>query len=261
MDPCSSRQLVERAVTSNWGNVIPTMTGARTSTTTTLTSTYVTCSTVGGPAYVPHGHGLPSTGLTSVRPVRQVFVSQSVEPTGSFPRARDSLGTLRPEFGNLETIWGDLATRSNLQPEVDRSQVASRPEDRAVEPVSSGTRYQSHGQRGNPATRSRAGSFICPGSHGEGPETTVMYRQTDSAIAEAGLLPRPGASHPSSVPVEVGYEVPCPFCQPVEIGYEVPCSLSVSLVHPVKCTPILPRGLTCCREVLWHRILSYRGIR
>jgi len=42
VDPCLSRQLVERAVTSNWGEVIPTTTGTRTSTTATITSTYVT---------------------------------------------------------------------------------------------------------------------------------------------------------------------------------------------------------------------------
>jgi len=187
VDPCSLRQSVERAVTSNWGEVIPTTMGARTSTTATITSTYVTCSTVGGPACVQYGRTPPSVGLTSVRPARQVFVSQSqfVELSGSFPR--DSLGTLRPEFGNLETIWGDSVARSNVPPEFDRPQVASGPDDRAVEPVSSGERYQSHGQRGHPAAVERAVSFA-PGNHGERPETTVKM---DSATVEAGSLPRP----------------------------------------------------------------------
>ena len=79
--------------------------------------------------------------------------------------------------------------------------------------MSSGERYQGHGQGGNLATVERAVSFA-PGSHGERPETTVKYRQMDSAAVEAGSLPRPGACIPSFVPMEVGYEVPCGLCQP-----------------------------------------------
>ena len=93
VDPCPPRQLTERAVTSNLGGTIPVTTDARTSTTATITSTYVTCSTVGGSAYVQDGHMPPSVGLTSMRPARQVFVShpsQLVEPSGVFPR----LGTV-----------------------------------------------------------------------------------------------------------------------------------------------------------------------
>ena len=46
VDPCPSRQPPpESAVTSNLGEAIPVTTGARTSTTATITSTYVTCST------------------------------------------------------------------------------------------------------------------------------------------------------------------------------------------------------------------------
>ena len=106
VDPCPSRQPPERAVTSNLGDTIPVTTGARTSTTATITSTYVTCSTVGRTAYVQDGRMLPSVGLTSMRPARQVFVSQPsllIEPSGGFPRARDSLGTLRSEFENGRT--------------------------------------------------------------------------------------------------------------------------------------------------------------
>jgi len=81
-------------------------TGAHTSTTTTLTSTIVTCSAVGGLAHVQYARGPPLTGLTSVRPARWAFVSLSVEPSGGLPRAWASLGTRCLEFGNLETIWG-----------------------------------------------------------------------------------------------------------------------------------------------------------
>jgi len=71
---------------------------------------------VGGSAYVQNGRTPPSVGLTSVRPARQVFVSQPqfVEPSGSFPRVRDSLGTLRPEFGNLGTNWSDSVARDSV---------------------------------------------------------------------------------------------------------------------------------------------------
>jgi len=44
------------------------------------------------------------------------------------------------------------------------------------------------------------------------------------AAAEAGLMPRPGAHHPSSVPVEIGLEPPCSLCQPVGGGFEAPCN-------------------------------------
>jgi len=47
--PSSVRPGVERAAVSAWGTFTPTTTGAHTNTTSTLTSTCVTCSTVGGP--------------------------------------------------------------------------------------------------------------------------------------------------------------------------------------------------------------------
>ena len=73
MDPCPPRQPTERAVMSNLGGMIPVTTGAQTSTTATITSTYVTCSTVGGSAYVQDGRMPPSVRLTSMRPARQVL--------------------------------------------------------------------------------------------------------------------------------------------------------------------------------------------
>jgi len=105
-DPCLPRQSFERAVKSNWGGPTPTTTGAQTSTTTTLTSTSVASSALDGPAHALYAHGPPQAGLTSVRPMRQVIVSQSVELPGSFPRAWPGPGTHCAEFGNFKTIWG-----------------------------------------------------------------------------------------------------------------------------------------------------------
>jgi len=53
---------------------------------------------------------------------------------------------------------------------------------------------------------------------------TVQYWPMAPAVAEAGLMPRPGAHHPSSVPVEIGLEPPCSLHQPVEGGLEAPCN-------------------------------------
>jgi len=83
VDPCFPWQSFERAVTSNWGGSPPTTTGAHTSTTTALTSTSVACSAVGGPAHALYARGPLHAGLTSVRPARQAFVSQTVEIPGT----------------------------------------------------------------------------------------------------------------------------------------------------------------------------------
>ena len=99
---------------------MPASATGRASGNATITSTYVTCSTVGGLAYVQEGRMPPSVGLTSMRRAQQVFVSQpsqSVEPSGSFPRARDSMGTLHLGFESLGTNWGDTVARSNVPPE------------------------------------------------------------------------------------------------------------------------------------------------
>jgi len=85
--PSSSQPEVARVVVSTWGDFTHTTTGARTNTTATLTSTFVTCSTVGRPVHAAYLRGLPQTGLTSVRPARQVFMPQPIELSGSFPRA------------------------------------------------------------------------------------------------------------------------------------------------------------------------------
>jgi len=74
-DPCLPQESFERAVTSNWGGPMPMTTGAQTSATTTLTSTSVTCSAVGGPAHALYTRSSPHVGLTSVCPVQPAIVS------------------------------------------------------------------------------------------------------------------------------------------------------------------------------------------
>jgi len=247
VDPCPPRQLAERPVTSNLGETIPVTTGARTSTTATITSTYVTCSTVGGSAYVQDGRMPPSVVLTSMRPARQVFVSQpsqSIEPSGGFPRARDSLGTLRPEFKNGRTNWGDCIARSDVPPGVNRVPVVNGLGDRAVYPVPPGECYQSRGPEGNPVVLERAVTFAAE-YRDDGTVMTVQYWPMVSAAAEAGGAPHPGARHPGSVPVWIGPEPPyLPVCLREE-GSKHPVT-SVRFVHPVQCTPVL-RESTCLR--------------
>jgi len=144
----SARSEVKRAAASAWGTYTPTTTGAHTNTTSTLTSTCVTCSTVGGPVQVTYYRGPPPTGLTSVHPARQVFMPQSIEPSGRYPGAlAGPVGILRPPVGTVDRFWGDASARSNLRPEFDMLQVTSRPQDRAVEP--SGQRYLSDGLASN----------------------------------------------------------------------------------------------------------------
>ena len=96
-----SQQPFERAVTSIWGGSMPTTMGAQTSTTSTLTSTLVASSAVGGPAHALYARGPPQAGLTSVRPARQAFVSQSVELQGNITRAWPGQVPVAP---NLEIL-------------------------------------------------------------------------------------------------------------------------------------------------------------
>ena len=85
---------------------------------------------------------------------------------------------------------------------------------------------------------------------------TVQYRQMDPAVAEAGLLPHPGASHPSFIPMEIGFEAPCSLRQPVEIGYEVPCSLRQSYppsevhAYPPPRIEVPPKGALALHPVI-----------
>ena len=87
VSPSSLQLAGERATTPNWGEFTPTTTGARTNTTSTPTSTHVTCSTVGGPVHSAYVRGPSPTGLTSIRPVGQVFMPPSIKPSGRFPGA------------------------------------------------------------------------------------------------------------------------------------------------------------------------------
>jgi len=146
-------------------------TGAHTNTTSTLTSTCVTCSTVGGPVQAAYIRGPPPTGLTSVRPARQVFMPQPIEQSGRFPGAlAGPVGILCPPVGTVERTWGDASTRCNLRTEFDKPQVASRPEDRAVNP--SVERYLSNGLVSNPVSVTRA-EMYSQGSHGSQPKATL----------------------------------------------------------------------------------------
>jgi len=111
---------------SNWARYTPTTTSAHATTTTTFTSTIVTCTAVGGPLYVTYVSVRcpPYGGLTSVCPMRLAVVSQTVEPSGSFPRVLASSESPHAMSGNFEGIWGNVSTRSSSQSEFDRSQVA-----------------------------------------------------------------------------------------------------------------------------------------
>jgi len=71
-------------------------------------------------------------------------MSQSVELTGSFPRAWAGPVSQHAVSGNFKAIWGDASTLSSRQPEFDRGQVVSRQTDRAVGPGASGEHYLSH---------------------------------------------------------------------------------------------------------------------
>jgi len=122
---CSSHPSGEEGSSSNWARCTPTMTSAHATTTTTLTFTIVTCTAVGGPPYVQYVtvRGPPNGALTSVRSVHPAVVSQSVELSGSFPRALAGHVSPHAVTGNFEAIWGNVSTHSSSQPEFDRSQV------------------------------------------------------------------------------------------------------------------------------------------
>jgi len=145
-----------------------------------------------------------------VHPARQVFIPQPVDPRGSTPRAWPGPGARLAELGTMETIWGDSSARSSLRPEFDRSQVASRPVDTAVEPGATGERYQGPSQGIGPTTVWRSDALPSNG-YGVMPNATVEDRQMYSAGAEAGpvgLPPNPRASAPGSQAAEVGYAIP-----------------------------------------------------
>jgi len=159
----------------------------------------------------PYVHGPPPMGLTSVLPARQVFMSQPIEPSGSFPRVLAGLvGTPHPQLRNMEKIWGESSTRSNLQSEFDVSHVASRPEDRAVEPKAFGECYLNNGSVSGSVAVNRADTYS-QGNHGERPKTT---NPAGMETGSAGLLPIPGASVQSSGPMEVGHVMPGDLRQP-----------------------------------------------
>jgi len=225
--PSSSQPEVARVAVSTWGDFTPTTTGARTNTTATLTSMYMTCSTVGGPVQAVYIRGPPPTGLTSVRPARQVFMPQPIEPSGRFPGVlAGPVGILRPPVGTVERTWGDASTRSNLRPEFDSSKVASRPRDRAVNP--SGERYLSNGLVSNSVSVTRA-EIYSQGNHGARPNATVESQQMCPAGMEAGstgVRLVSGAPGQSSGPMGVSSHLPPP-CLPAGMHVIQPAGMDV----------------------------------
>jgi len=171
----SARSETKRAVASAWGAYTPMTTGAHTSTTSTLTSTCVTWSTIGGPVHAVYTRSPPPTGLTSVHPARQVFMPRSIEQSGRFPGAlAGPVGILRPPVGTVEGAREDASARSDLRSGFDTSQVASRPPDRTVDP--SGLRYLSNGLVSDSVSVTRA-EMYSQGSHGARPKATSESQQ------------------------------------------------------------------------------------
>jgi len=151
---------VERTVVSNWGVTTPMTTAARTNVATTLTSTYVTCSTVGGPVQSAHLGGLPHPGPMAIRPASQVIMPQYVERPGNVPGVlAGPVRILRPAAGTLPDNWGEASTCSMIRPGFDTFQVASRPTDRAVVPVAPGDRYLGNGFGGSPVLADRSDAY------------------------------------------------------------------------------------------------------
>jgi len=238
--PSSFQPGVERVVVSTWGTFTPTTTGAHTNTTSTLTSTHVTCSTVCGPVQAAYMRGPPPTGLTSVHPARQVFMPQPIEPSGRFPGAlAGPVGILRPPVGTVERTWRDASTRSNLRPAFDMSQVASRPEDTAVNP--SGECYLSNGLLSNP----------------------VSVLEQKCTPREAMGLSRKRLWNPSrcALPgwklVRQGYDQPLEPLRRAQVRWGCPATRHHP-VHPVGCMSSNLLGRMCSPCVLRHKVLPHR---
>jgi len=238
--PSSVRPEVKRAAASAWGAFTPTTTGTHTNTISTFTSTCVTCSTVGGPVQAAYYRGPPPMGLISAHPARQVFMPQSIEQSGRFPGVlAGPVGILCPPVGTIERSWGDASARSNLRPEFDMSQVASRPEDRAVDP--SGPHHLSHSLVSDSVSVTRA-EMYSQGSHGARPKATLESQQICPAGMETGptgVRPAFGASAQSSS------SMGCPV-------------IRHSPVRPVGCMSSNPLGRICSPCVLRHKVLPHR---
>jgi len=213
--PSLSRSVVERVVTSNWGETTPTTTGARTNTTATLTSTYVTCSTVGGPVQSAYHGGPPPAGLMAIRPARPFGMPHLVGQPERFPEAlAGPRGILRLSAGNVQSIWGEASTRSMLRPGFDASYSVSRSTDRAADPGASGERYLDHGLAGD-SVLVNVNGIHSPRSHGAGLNGTLEARQVDSAGAgtsSTGMRLVAGAyvQGPGPLGVPGSLPLPCP---------------------------------------------------
>jgi len=182
----TTRPEVERTVVSNWGVTTPTTTAARTNTATTLTSTYVTCSTVGGPVQSAHLSGIPHPGPMAIHPASHVIMPQYIERPGNVPGVlAGPARILRPAAGTLQDKWGEASTRSSIRPDFDTFQVANRPTDRAVVPVAPGDRYLGNGFGGSPVLADRSDAYS-QGSHGARPKATPESQRMDPAGTGTG---------------------------------------------------------------------------
>ena len=105
-------------------------------------------------------------------------------------------------------------------------------------------RYLATGSASGSVAVNRADRYS-QGSHGARPKTTIESQQMDPAGKETGstgMQHIPGASVPSSGPMEVGHVMPGDLRQP--------CPPSEShIVHPL--------GWMCSQLVLRHRVLSH----
>jgi len=131
---------------------------------------------------------------------------------------------------NLETLRqsGGIRLLAAVSYPSLTGQVASRQEDRAVEPGASGERYLSHSQGVGLAAVQRS-DVLSQGGYGARLKTTAEAKQMDSARAEAGLVglpPGPGVPARGPSAIEVGYGLSSDLGQPV---------------NPVEFTPTLPR--------------------
>jgi len=157
--------------------------GACTNTTATLTSTVMTCSTVGGPVQSAYRGEPPPPGPMSIHPAHPFSMPHFVGQPERFPGAlAGPRGILRPQAGNVQDIWGEASTRSMLRPGFDTSYSVSRSTDRAVDPGASGACYLDHGLVSDSVLVNLSGVHS-PRSHGAGLNGTLEARQVDAAGA------------------------------------------------------------------------------
>ena len=184
-----------------------TVTGPTLST-TTLTSSMVTCTAQGAPAYATYVmvRGPPYTGEFG-QPVRMAVVSQSVDPTGYSYNAWPGLMSQSAVTGIQGGFWGAQPTHSFPPPGFDHGQIASRQVGRPVMPGMSGEQYLASSQYVGASALARPEATPSIG-YDTKPKTIDFAGQTDFAWAETGsraMSSGPGAPEQSSGAGEVGH--------------------------------------------------------